>query len=485
MNRWDVLIVGAGNAGLPCAIEAASLGLRTLLVEKDVRIGGCLHTTGGHLSAAGARRQQLAGIDDCVQWHLDDIAAITGGTHRDDIVRVAVEHAAETVDWLDDNGFRFAPETPRIVYGHPPYRVARSYYGPDGGLSLLEVFSRLIDEQVSSGRLEVWTDSPLIDLKAGTATVNGQPKVAAATVLRRGTETRVQADAIVLATGGFAADAELFEAIEGFPLVSAAHPTDTGDGLVLAQHLGAALQGEGKFLPTFGGLPHPTTPGRVQWEDRPVLTTPERAPWEIYVDASGRRWVREDAESIDTKERALVAEVPDLVFWTIFDDRGRRESVPMVVGWSPQDIAEKANDRAGVYSAASIAELARTAGIDPPGLQATIDQYNRAVAVGRDEAFSREFLPAPIAEPPFFAMRNHGIALLTYAGLDVDVTARVRRSDGQVFANLFAIGEAMGGAATHGHAILSGMTCTPAIVYGRLVARDLAQKASEQQAVAP
>ncbi|HAM24857.1 MAG TPA: amine oxidase, partial [Actinobacteria bacterium] len=44
MNHWDVLIVGAGNAGLPCAIEAASLGLRTLLVEKDVRIGGCLHT---------------------------------------------------------------------------------------------------------------------------------------------------------------------------------------------------------------------------------------------------------------------------------------------------------------------------------------------------------------------------------------------------------------------------------------------------------
>ena len=63
LNRWDVLIVGAGNAGLPCAIEAASLGLRTLLVEKDVRIGGCLHTSGGHLSAAGARRQQLAGID--------------------------------------------------------------------------------------------------------------------------------------------------------------------------------------------------------------------------------------------------------------------------------------------------------------------------------------------------------------------------------------------------------------------------------------
>ena len=70
-------------------------------------------------------------------------------------------------------------------------------------------------------------------------------------------------------------------------------------------------------------------------------------------------------------------------------------------------------------------------------------------------------------------MENHGIALLTYAGIDVDTDLRVRREDGSVFANLYAIGEAIGGAATHGHAILSGMTCTPAIVFGRLVAQHL------------
>jgi fumarate reductase flavoprotein subunit len=92
---------------------------------------------------------------------------------------------------------------------------------------------------------------------------------------------------------------------------------------------------------------------------------------------------------------------------------------------------------------------------------------------GVDNAFGREFLPAPIAQPPFYAMQNHGIALLTYAGLDVDIALHVRRDDGTTFSNLYAIGEAIGGAATHGHAILSGMTCTPAIVFGRLVARQL------------
>jgi len=468
--HYDVVIVGAGNAGLPCAIEAGAQGLRTLLIEKDVRIGGCLHTTGGHIAAAGARRQKEKGIEDHIEWHLDDINQITHGTHRADIVQVSVEGAADAVDWLDDNGFRFAAETPRIVYGHPPYRVARSYYGPDGGLSLLETLSKMLSEQVEAGTVEVWTDSPMIGLLPS----DDGSSVIGVHVLKRGVDCEVHADAIVLASGGFGSDAELFEEIEGVPLVSAAHPSDTGDGLVLAREIGAALQGEGKFLPTFGGLPHPTTPGRVQWEDRPVLTTPERAPWEIYVDRAGKRWVAEDAESIDTKERALIAQVPDMTFWTVFDNRGRQESIPMVVNWKPDDIDAKANVRAGVFKADTLAELAALTGIDADGLATTIERYNAAVAAGKDDDFGRKFLPAPIERGPFYAMENHGIALLTYAGIDIDVEARVRREDGSVFTNLYAIGEAIGGAATHGHAILSGMTCTPAIVYGRRVARRLA-----------
>jgi succinate dehydrogenase/fumarate reductase flavoprotein subunit len=317
----------------------------------------------------------------------------------------------------------------------------------------------------------VWTDAPLVGLIADPADAD---RVTGVEVIHRGADVRVEADAVVLATGGFASDAELFVQIEGVPLVSAAHPTDTGDGLVLARELGAALQGEGKFLPTFGGLPHPTTPGRVQWEDRPVLTTPERAPWEIYVDRGGARWVAEDAESIDTKERALMRGVPDLTFWTVFDDRGRQESVPMVVNWSPADIDAKANVRAGVFKADSIDELAALTGIDATGLTATIERYNTSVSSQHDAEFGRLFLPAPIAQPPFYAMENHGIALLTYAGIDVDSDLRVRREDGAVFSNLYAIGEAIGGAATHGHAILSGMTCTPAIVFGRHVAERVA-----------
>jgi hypothetical protein len=284
----------------------------------------------------------------------------------------------------------------------------------------------------------------------------------------------VLADHVILASGGFANDKELFEELEGVPLVSAAHPTATGDGLIMARELGAGLQGvEGRYLPAFGGLPHPTTPGRVLWEDRPIVATAERPPWEIYVDKAGKRWINEDEMSIDAKERAL-AEVPDLTFFIVFDDVAVDESVPMVVNWSPEDVRAKANVRAGVYAADTLEELASIAGIDADGLVETVARYNEMVGAGEDADFGREFLPGPIAKAPFYAMRNHGIALISFAGLDCDSEFRIRREDGEVFSNLYGIGEVIGSRPVHGFSYLSGMTVTPAIVFGRLLGTRLA-----------
>src|SRR6478735_1154371 len=470
-ERFDLVVVGAGNAGIPAAIEAGRAGARVLLVEKDVRVGGTLFSTGGHLSAAGTKVQARHGIEDSVESHLADIQRITHGTHRQDLVELAVTHAADTIDWLEDNGFRFDPATPRIVHGHEPYSVPRSYYGTDAGLSILDTLRPLLDEQIAAGTVALWTDSPVV----GLVPADDDPlRVRSVLVLRRGVDVEVEAGAVILATGGFANDKELFEELEGVPLVSAAHPTATGDGLIMARELGAGLQGvEGKYLPAFGGLPHPTTPGRVLWEDRPIVATNERPPWEIYVDRSGARWVREDEPSIDAKERAL-AELPDLTFFMVFDDAAVDASTPMVVNWSPGDVRAKANVRAGVYAADTLEELAAIAGIDPAGLAATVAQYNETVATGVDPLFDRMYLPAPIERPPFYAMRNHGIALISFAGLDCDADLHIRREDGSVFTNLYGIGEVIGSRPVHGFSYLSGMTVTPAIVFGRLLGQRLA-----------
>ncbi|WP_395105371.1 FAD-dependent oxidoreductase [Actinomadura sp. SCN-SB] len=468
-QQYDLVIIGAGTGGIPCAIEAAALGARVLLVEKDSRIGGTLHTTGGHMSAAGTRRQRERGIEDSVEAHLADIERISGGTARADLVEMAARNAPETIEWLADQGFEFAPETPRLVYGHEPYGVPRTYYGKDAGLSILAVLKRLLDERIAAGGVELWLRSTAFSL---TEAPGESPRVG---VLRSGVdEIEVTAPAIVLATGGFASDADLFRELEGGTLVSAAHPTSTGDGLVIAREAGAAIAGQGRYLPTFGGLPHPTTPGKAFFEERPLLVATERLPWEIYVDRRGLRFVAEDEPSIDTKERRLATST-DGTFWTVFDDKARLNSVPMVVGWSPEDVLSKAGVRAGVHKADTLPELAALAGIDPDGLTATVARYNTAVAEGRDPEFGRTHLPAPIAEPPFFAMENHAITLVTFAGLDVDEHLRVRRTDGTPMAGVYALGEVIGAAATCGNSFCGGMLVTPALTFGRLLGRRLAR----------
>jgi len=471
-SAYDVVVIGAGTAGIPCAISAAQGGARVLLVEKDSLIGGTLHISGGHLAAAGTRRQAERGIEDSPEAHLDDIRRISQGTAREDLIQTLAHHAAQTVDWLDERGFAFAAETPRIVYGHEPYHTARTYYGRDEGMSILEVLRAELEKTQAAHELTLWTNAPVTEIRQ-----DDQGRVLGVTVYREGRDVEIDAPSVVIATGGFGSEHELFEELEKSPLVSAAYKASTGDGIHLGMAAGAGLQGEGTYLPTFGGLPDPRTPGRANWSDRQRLTS-ERPPFEIYVNVEGRRWVAEDEPSIDEKERALT-KITDQTFWTIFDDAALSQStgaMEMVVGAEPDQVRAMMNNRPGLHSADSIAELAALAGIDAANLEATVARYNEAVATGVDEEFGRKHLPAPIAQGPFYAIRNHAITLVTFMGLDIDGTFAVRDEAGARIPGLYAVGEVIGAGATCGNSFCSGMLVTPALTFGRLLGERLAQQ---------
>lgn len=465
-----MIVVGAGTAGIPCALHAAQAGAKVLLVEKDAKIGGTLHVTGGHMAAGGTRRQAERGIVDSPEMHLADIHRITRGTARADLVELVAHHAPATIEWLSDRDFPFAPESPRIIYGHEPYETARTHYGKDEGLSILEVLTQELDATRSRHALEVWTSSPVTELLTDT-----EGRVTGVSVYHAGAEVEVHGT-VVLATGGYGAEPELFMEFDGAPLVSATARTSTGDGILLGQSVGAGLQGEGTYLPTFGGLPDPQTPGRANWSDRQRLTS-ERPPREIYVDKHGSRWVAEDEESIDEKERAL-ARIDDQTFWTIFDDAALELSTgdlnQMIVGKEPDEVRAVVDTRPGLHSAASLADLAAKAGINEAGLLATVEAYNAAVAAGHDPEFGRTYLPAPIAQAPFYAIRNHAITLVTFTGLDIDADFRVRDESGRPIEGLYAIGEVIGAGATCGNTFCSGMLVTPALTFGRLLGTRLA-----------
>lgn len=440
-----------------------------LLVEKDNRIGGTLHITGGHMSAGGTRRQAERGIEDSPELHLADIHRITKGTAREDLVEIAAMNAPDTLDWLTERDFQFAPESPRIVYGHEPYDIARTHYGKDEGLSILGVMTTELEAAQAAHDLTLWTSSPVTELLT-----DAEGGVTGVSVYHGGDEVEIFAT-VVLATGGYGSEPELFQEFDGAPLVSAAAKTSTGDGILLGQSIGAGIQGEGTYLPTFGGLPDPQSPGRANWNDRQRLTS-ERPPREIYVDKHGKRWVREDEESIDEKERAL-AKIDDQTFWTIFDDAALELSTgdlnQMIVGKEPDAVRAVADTRPGVHSAATLSELAAKSGIDEAGLLASVEAYNAAVATGSDAEFGRELLPAPIAQGPFYAVRNHAITLVTFTGLDIDAEFGVRDEEGNTIAGLYAIGEVIGAGATCGNTFCGGMLTTPAMTFGRLLGTRL------------
>ncbi|MCH8188930.1 MAG: FAD-dependent oxidoreductase [Proteobacteria bacterium] len=101
---WDVIIVGAGTTGMPAAIFAAQRGARVLILEAAPEVGGTLHLSAGQMSAAGSRLQAEKGIEDTPDEHYDDCMRISNNTADPVLVRLAVDNAADTLDWLQDIG---------------------------------------------------------------------------------------------------------------------------------------------------------------------------------------------------------------------------------------------------------------------------------------------------------------------------------------------------------------------------------------------
>lgn len=122
----------------------------------------------------------------------------------------------------------------------------------------------------------------------------------------------------------------------------------------------------------------------------------------------------------------------------------------MVVGSSPDHFRKEANNHAGVFAGQTLAELAERVGVDERGLEQTVADYNNQVTNGEPDPFGRTFRPVIISEPPFYSLQNHAVTLITFSGVDVDTQLRVRKSDGKLFKNLYAVGELLGAGATMG-----------------------------------
>ena len=132
-DNWDVIVVGAGTAGMMASIFAARRGAKVLALEVAPEAGGTLHISTGQMSAAGTKLQKKLGIADTPDDHYADVMRISKNTADPKLVRFAVDNAAETFDWLMDCGFEMVPEHPVEGRAHEPYSKQRYYWGVDYG----------------------------------------------------------------------------------------------------------------------------------------------------------------------------------------------------------------------------------------------------------------------------------------------------------------------------------------------------------------
>ena len=468
ITNWEVIIVGAGSAGIPAAIFAGRRGARVLLVEADNRIGGTLHWSSGQVSAAGTRIQKELGIEDSAQEHYDDAQRIVGGGIDPVLGRLAIDNAADTLDWLMDNGLELDPSTPTAGLAHEPYRTRRYCWGVNKAISILDVLRPLLMTEVGRGGVDLRLETTF----TGVVRENGGPVTGVTVRAKDGAEETHRTGNVVLTTGGYAASPELWAKLTPHaPLRSHCNPFARGEGIVAAQAIGAKVDGGERFLCTFAGvMDDPADPLSTMLclQLAPQL----RVPWEIFVNVHGKRFVREDHASVDHREHALLAQ-DEMRMYIVFDEGIRQNATPVDILHGREGMIERLGAHPSYLKAGTIAELAQKAGLDAATLEGTIARYNAAVDSGNDAEFGRQTMIRRIEKPPFHAISAVGCTVVSPGGITANGALQVIGTDGAPIPHLYAAGEILGFARLSGDGFVGGMSLMPAMTFGRLLGQSL------------
>jgi fumarate reductase flavoprotein subunit len=462
MSTYDVIVIGAGTAGIPAAVEAAARGLNVALIEAADDIGGTLHLSTASISAAGTSIQARSGIEDSVEDHYADYLRINHGTGERALVRSWIENAAEAVEWLQSIGWAAEPDTAVFAMEHDLYTVPRTYRSKDLGLGVVAAYRVALARAVERDGLQVMTGTRF----TGLLTEDG--RITGIRTDRGGEAIDLSARAVIVTTGGFSASERHWDAFYGFNPLRYGIPTAQGDGIDAVRAIGGSSWFDDYLLPNFGATREVGGPPSA-WIHSSILPT-LRPPWEIYVNLEGQRFMCEDDTHIFARELAVRAQT-DWGFWVVYDE-GIREAAPPFLRMAPQVAEAKfAGADEDFVRADSIGALAQGMKIPESTLAQTVAFYNAGQDVGSD-MLGRKHMPLPLGKAPFYAVRHYGYAISSYPGIRVDGALRVLGGDGQPIEGLYAAGEAIG-IGFLGLGFMSGSIVSSAITFGLKLGREV------------
>ena len=489
----DVVIIGAGGAGMTSALTAAEKGAKVVILESQAGVGGnSVRATGGmnagdtpyqdnaaFAQAAGVEKT-LAGIgayadnetitklaeEVTAQWtayqanpegyfdsvELMQLDTMIGGKgiNNPELVKVLAENSAEGVEWLRN------------------YNINLENTGAFGGASVNRIHWPKVDGKktnVGSYMIPLLEDAceaneNITILFETTANeiimVDGAAKGVKATG-KTGNTVTVNADAVVIAAGGFGANLDMVASykpeLKGFMTTNAAGLQ--GQGIAMAQAVGAAVVDMEQIQI------HPT----VQADTAALITEGLRGDGAILVNAEGKRFIDE----VGTRDVVSAAEIAQTgsYSWLIVDDAMLQASATI------QGYVKKGF----VFSGATYEELAAATGMPADAFAATMNAWNGYVAAKNDPDFGRVSFANPLDTAPYYAIKVTAGIHHTMGGVAINTETQVLTAEGTVIPGLFAAGEVTGG--VHGANRLGGNAVSDFVVFGRIAGEEAVKLALE------
>ena len=435
----DIVIVGAGGAGMTAAINATQAGKKVILLEKMPYAGGNTTKATGGMNAAETHYQKEQGIEDTVEQFVED--TMKGGHDINDrsLVTVMAEYSAKAIEWLDSIG---AP-LPKVSFsgGATNKRIHSPEDGSGVGAYLVTSFLKTMDEL----GIQVMYDTKATSLMTLDGTIVG--------VMAESDSANytIHAKAVILATGGFGNNEDLVvhykPDLKGTVTTSA--PGVTGDGIMMAEAVGADLVDIDQIQL------HPT----VEQSTSMLITEGVRGDGAILVNQEGKRFINE----LLTRDVVSAGELaqPGSYAYIIFDQH-LRDGLKAVEKYVSTGITVQGD---------TIEELAEQLNIDPATLADTLQKWNQYVADQKDPDFDRTTgMDADLSQAPYYAIKIAPGIHHTMGGVKIDTSARVIDVNGNPIPGLFAAGEVTGG--VHGGNRIGGNAVADIVVFGNIASQS-------------
>lgn len=436
----DVVVVGMGLAGITASMSALDAGASVVAVEKSGAAGGSSKYSGGFITAVGSTLQQEIGYDLDVDGYMDyfnmceDLSVKADETDREE-VRAMIERSASDIDFLEAHGIGIAgPDgfgSDFLVWHYPATRTS-AFDGEAGGADHIVAG---MDWLLQDENFSIYYNSPAVRI------LTDEEGAITGVLCERtdGSTLTVKAKSVVLSCGGWAASTEMMERFcPDFPAewvlpYTTASFANTGDGITMAEELGAAVYEDGWWMDLAIGV----DAGGYSTYFSDTLNGLINYANYFVVDGEGSRVF--NVNSLYGPRSIAFADAMERtgVIFSLFTTEGFEAGISYI---------EENNrvDDVTIYKADTLEELAEKTGMDPEVLTAQVERYNGFCANGVDEDMGQTTL-IPIGDGPYYAVSIKTITMGTIGGLKTNSENQVLSVDGTPIQGLYAAGELING----------------------------------------